>query len=241
MVNSKRHGRHCATGRKITPLTGVGQTISRTARRNMALATSTGIALTLFAVPSAQASATTVTDPTANLEAQLSANPAVTVAQDVAWETEATSAVGVETKTESEDKAAETTVADANAQATATASASQSSYVPSAPAGSLFGEATRYIGTPYVWGGASPSGFDCSGFVQYVYAQNGVSLPRTSGAQAGVGVPVSLSEAKPGDIVSWGYHSGIYAGNGMVLHASQPGTPLGYSPMWGGYTIRRVG
>ena len=80
----------------------------------------------------------------------------------------------------------------------------------------------RYLGVPYVWGGSSPSGFDCSGFVAYVYAQMGVSLPHYTGAQWAVGEPVSTSDLQPGDLVFFDGlgHVGIYVGNDRFVHAS---------------------
>src|SRR5699024_7746643 len=92
--------------------------------------------------------------------------------------------------------------------------------------------ARRYIGTPYVYGGSTPSGFDCSGFTQYVFAQFGVSIPRGSTAQRGAGRIVSASEARPGDLVWWPGHVGIYTGGGNHIAARQPGTPLYESVMF---------
>jgi peptidoglycan DL-endopeptidase CwlO len=98
----------------------------------------------------------------------------------------------------------------------------------SAPApthGGVVGIAMQYLGVPYVWGGASPSGFDCSGFVMYVYAQVGVSLPHNAAAQYGYGSPVSRSELAPGDIVFFDGlgHDGIYIGGGQFVHAPHTG------------------
>ena len=81
--------------------------------------------------------------------------------------------------------------------------------------------ATQFVGNPYVYGGTSlTNGADCSGFVQSVYANFGVSLPRTSYEQMTVGTEVSYSEAQPGDLICYGGHVAIYLGNGQIVHAS---------------------
>ncbi|MEU1279075.1 NlpC/P60 family protein [Streptomyces sp. NPDC005805] len=90
------------------------------------------------------------------------------------------------------------------------------------------------VGRPYVWGANGPSGFDCSGLVQWSYAQAGVSLPRTSQAQANAGRRVSLAEARPGDIVTYrsdASHVAMYMGNGQVVHAPYPGAAVRYDPV----------
>lgn len=93
--------------------------------------------------------------------------------------------------------------------------------------------ARRHIGTPYVWGGASPSsGFDCSGLVQYVYGRLGVSLPRTTGQLRSVGHAVS--DPRPGDLVlfdDYG-HVGIYAGGGRIIDAPHPGATVRERALW---------
>lgn len=86
--------------------------------------------------------------------------------------------------------------------------------------------AKKYIGVPYVWGGTTPAGFDCSGFVQYVYKECGLSIPRVTYTQQAACTPVALSNLQPGDLVFWGasaYHVGIYLGNGQYIHAPAPG------------------
>ena len=89
----------------------------------------------------------------------------------------------------------------------------------------VVGIAMQYLGVPYVWGGSTPSGFDCSGFVIYVYAQVGVSLPHYTGAQWGMGVPVAYSDLEPGDLVFFDGlgHVGIYIGGGEFIHSPHTG------------------
>lgn len=95
--------------------------------------------------------------------------------------------------------------------------------------------AANEAGDPYVWGGAGPSSFDCSGFTQYVFAQVGVSLPHSSSAQAGVATRVT--DPQPGDLVFFGgsggvYHVAIYAGDGQIWHAPRSGDVVKLEPMW---------
>ena len=102
-------------------------------------------------------------------------------------------------------------------------------------------EARKYLGVPYVWGGTSPKGFDCSGLVQYCYQKVGVSLPRTTYDQINRGKRVSQSNLKPGDLVfPHTGHVGIYAGNGKMIHAPQTGDVVKESNIWAFYTARRV-
>ena len=109
--------------------------------------------------------------------------------------------------------------------------------------------ALQFVGNPYVYGGTSlTNGTDCSGFVMSVYAAFGISLPRTTGGQAASGYGVSIDEAQPGDIVSYGYngyvsHSALYIGNGMIVHASTPELGIRVDSMYimPIITIRRIG
>ncbi|MBD0337854.1 MAG: C40 family peptidase [Thermoleophilia bacterium] len=98
--------------------------------------------------------------------------------------------------------------------------------VPEARYGGVVGIAMRYLGVPYRWGGSSPSsGFDCSGFTMYVYAQVGVSLPHNAAMQYGLGTPVSKSQLAPGDLVFFNGlgHMGMYIGGGQFIHAPHTG------------------
>ena len=96
---------------------------------------------------------------------------------------------------------------------------------PDARYGGVVGIAMQYLGTPYVWGGASPGGFDCSGFIMYVYSQVGVSLPHHAASQYGIGSPVSRDQLQPGDLVFFNGlgHAGIYIGGDQFIHAPHTG------------------
>jgi len=106
-----------------------------------------------------------------------------------------------------------------------------SSDVKAAISGSaVIAEASKYVGVPYVGGGASPSGFDCSGFTSYVYGKLGISLPRTSGAYYNVGTRVSSPQ--PGDIIVSPGHLGIYAGPNLQIDAPRPGKSVQFRGIW---------
>lgn len=104
---------------------------------------------------------------------------------------------------------------------------------------SVFATAQKYIGTPYQYGGSTPAGFDCSGFVMFVYAQFGVSLPHSSTQQGHIGQTISVASAQPGDVIALndGSHVGFYAGkdssgNVLILDAPKPGGSVGIRPIW---------
>ncbi|MDX2762108.1 C40 family peptidase [Streptomyces europaeiscabiei] len=105
---------------------------------------------------------------------------------------------------------------------------------PSGRAAAAVAAARSALGKPYVWGSTGPDGFDCSGLMVWSYGQAGVGLPRTSQAQRYAGTRVPLSQARPGDLVTYradASHVGMYAGNGQVIHAPYPGAPVRYDPV----------
>ncbi len=113
---------------------------------------------------------------------------------------------------------------------------------PSFDLGSVYGVASQYQGVPYVYGGATPAGFDCSGFVMYVYAQFGIGLPHSSTGQGAAGTRISIADAQPGDLVIMDGHDGFYAGNGNILHAPYEGASVRVQPIWtSSYYIVRLG
>jgi cell wall-associated NlpC family hydrolase len=154
------------------------------------------------------------------------------------------------------DQIAELQAAERRRQAQIDAAArARVAAAPSAPAtesptgappsryGGVVGIAMQYLGTPYVWGGSSPSGFDCSGFVMYVFSRVGVSLPRTVSTQYAVGVAVSRSELQPGDIVFFNGlgHDGIYIGGNQFIHSPHTGDVVKISALTGYYDSGYVG
>lgn len=119
---------------------------------------------------------------------------------------------------------------------------SESNIVTSTNTSGVVSTAQSYLGSKYVSGGASPSGFDCSGFTQYVYGQCGISISRTSSAQASNGTAVSKSELQPGDLLLFTYyggssigHVGIYVGDGQFIHAANANRGVVYDTINSGY------
>lgn len=99
---------------------------------------------------------------------------------------------------------------------------------------SVVQESFKYLGIPYVWGGTTTRGFDCSGYMQYIFRQHGVNLPRVSQEQQKVGKTIALSEKQPGDLVFFGNpatHVGLYIGNNQYIHSPQTGDVVKISPL----------
>lgn len=242
--------RHRAAVRPTTPLTTIGSAITGPAgRRTAVAAVSSGIVLTLTASASVAGgidpNATRV--PLANLttvtadDDVVATSQTITVDADAKW-TFVSAAADVSAEpppppppppapvvqrpTYAETATSRTTERTDTAETTESAAPVAAS-VPANPSGSAIVDiARRYVGTPYVYGGATPAGFDCSGFTMYVYAQVGIQLSRSSSGQRYDGYVVSAAEARPGDLVWAPGHVGIYTGNGMHIAARSPGTPL---------------
>ncbi|MCI7456514.1 C40 family peptidase [Actinomyces urogenitalis] len=215
--------RHRKASRPLTPLSD----LAPATRRGFAVAASSGLALTMIAsganaagqdAENLRSSAGTLkVGPVAEAESLAASNAPIKVSEQVAADDAAV-------VTEVETVTAEV-VQERNAVATGQG---------------LIDYGMQFLGVPYVWGASSPTAFDCSGFVSYVYASIGVSIPHQSSAirnMAGASV-VSASEAQAGDIMWWPGHVGLYAGDGMVLESVPGGVT--HRAVWGSPTYLRV-
>lgn len=127
-----------------------------------------------------------------------------------------------------------------------TAPAPKSESVNTANLSGIAATAVRYVGSPYVWGGNTPAGWDCSGFVKYVYAKHGINIARGTSAIRASGQFVRTSSPKPGDLVfqNGGGHVGIYLGGGKMIGAQNPKTgtfvhSVSRNPLYGYYTLAK--
>lgn len=267
MANSPKTARYRAPGPARTPLTDLADAVATNAapigRGAVVAALTTGLVSTV-AIPAQAASSRTelasvdVSALTTNALSVLESAPVVVPANSVI-DFASVDIVAVApppppvvrrapTATTSRTQA-RTPVATAQSSSSgAAAAAPKAEAAPkakSAPApaqaaepGTILEIASRYVGTPYVHGGKTPGGFDCSGFVSYVYAQVGIKIPSSTAALRKFGTRVSAAEAKPGDLVMYSNinHVGIYAGNGMMYDAARPGKVLQYRKIFAGST-----
>lgn len=252
MTTAKNAARHRKARRPLAPVTDTLSSLSMNPVRGTAVVSVTGLALTAAVSAAANAAPVALADSVQQSPtAKISTLPTTVTVPDIAWTASDEVAASAEAPAlEPEPEPVETvTVAApvttaAAATTTEVASRSETREAVAAPASaagsSIASIALNMQGIPYVYGGSSWSGADCSGFVQMVYAQAGISLPRTSYAQQSSGTIVSAAAAQPGDIVSWGYHVGIYIGNGMMVDSSKPGTSTTVRTVWGSPVYVRI-
>lgn len=190
------------------------------------------------AAPTTGAEATSQAEGTESQASEATASEATASEAPVAEESTATETPSTqeESTTPAPQPAQEAPAAEEEPEAPAAAEEAPAAEAPAASTyGDVLSTAAKYVGTPYVWGGKSPSGFDCSGFVQYVFKEAyGIDVGSWTVPQESAGTRISVSEAQAGDLYFWGdagstYHVAIATGGGNFIHASQPGTPLGYN------------
>ena len=236
MTTAKPAPRHRKARRPMAPVFDLADTLTsfKTPLRGTAAASAAGLALTAVVGGAATAAPTAheaAVDTSTNTATVL---PTTVSVPDIAW----SASDEVSASAEAPAPVAATNAAASRDYTRSEIGTSSAALNPSG--NDIVSIALSLTGIPYVYGGSTPAGFDCSGFTQYVYARAGISIPRTSGAQGAAGTFVSASEARPGDLVWHAYgHVGIYAGNGMVVEATTPGSVTKIQPLWGNYSFVR--
>jgi cell wall-associated NlpC family hydrolase len=205
------------------------------ARRTVVVAASSGLLVTMIgstatAAPGAGAGALPAVDTaalTASARAVLETSPVVSAPVDAAWSFDAPAVTAVKKPTATTRAAARAAASRSTERAAAT------SVAPQTVAGNAVLEiAARYIGVPYLAGGTTPDGFDCSGFVSYVYAQLGVFLPHSSTGIRDSGTIISRADAQPGDLIWSPGHISIYAGGNDQIDSPTAGRTIQFRSIW---------
>ncbi len=227
-------GRHRAVEPRMeAPASTRGLAVLVSSGMLVAVAATSATAEPLRVPAEARAAGLSVTGPARE---RLVLSPVVAVPADAAWSAPdfgATATPPPEPEPEPEPEPAPAPASSRSVPRAAAPAPVVRTIPPQAVSGAAVVEFARlFIGTPYVYGGTTPDGFDCSGFTQYVYGHFGISLPRSSDAQGQVGVRIPASEALPGDLLYWPGHVGIYTGNGNHIAARNPGTPLSEGPIY---------
>ena len=235
-MTSSVKARHRKAAPPLTPLSTAGPV----ARRGLAVAASSGLALTIIASSAnAAGDGTDVGDSAGALT-----NAGVDTLANEAREAVTTNAAITTSETsrlEASDPVAEVTAeAPVFEQPAAQEPAPQQAPAAPSASGSIAATAMQYVGSPYVWGAEGPSAFDCSGLVSYVYGQFGTSLPHSSEGIRSVGTVISAAEAQPGDVIWWSGHVAIYAGDGMMVSAESESVGVQYLPVRPGGTFLRM-
>jgi Cell wall-associated hydrolases (invasion-associated proteins) len=240
-------GRHRAERRPITVLDDLASVatgnIAVVGRRAGAVVATSGIAAGMLGIGPATAASSTEVQAlpavdTASLAAGTLTNlaataPQVTVPADLEWSFDIPKVKVVEQPVVQQQPVRTQAPVSRNVVRPAPKAAENGAKIPQAVSGNAVLEiAARYVGVPYRYGGSTPKGFDCSGFTQYVYAQLGIKLPRTSAAQRYVGTVVSRKDAKPGDLIWTPGHVAIYAGGNMQIDAPRPGKTVQFRKIW---------
>ncbi|WP_456786642.1 C40 family peptidase [Cellulomonas sp. P5_C5] len=246
MTVSTPRARHRAARRPSTPLTEFASAASdqmgTVGRRTAVVVGTSGLVVSMLgssasAATGGDAGALPAVDTaalTASARAVLNTSPVVTAPVDAAWTFDAP-VVTAETPPPPPPvrTATVTSRSAARAATTPVAAEATSAAVPQSVAGNAVLEiAARYVGTPYVSGGSSPDGFDCSGFVSYVYGQLGISLPRTSSGIKAAGTVISRADAQPGDLIWSPGHISIYAGGNDQIDSPRPGKTVQFRAIW---------
>ncbi|KQY47967.1 C40 family peptidase [Cellulomonas sp. Root137] len=240
--------RHRAARRPLTALDDLAAAsadgMATAGRRSAAAVITSGLVMSMsgtpaFAARTSEAGALSGSVDTARLtqDARAVLEQQVVAPSNVEWTFEAPAVTAVAPAPAPEPESVPVAVASRSRERTAapaaTVTAEPTVAVPASANGNAIVEiAARYVGVPYVYGGSTPDGFDCSGFTSYVFAQVGISLPRTSSAQRNVGTVVSRADAQPGDLIWSPGHIAIYAGDGLQVDAPRPGKTIQIREIW---------